>query len=298
MSKEIIGVIPPIITPIDEQERVDEAALRRLINHCIGHGIHGIFICGSNGECMSLTQAQRDRAIKIALEECAGRVPVIAGCMDSSTQRVIENVQRLEEMGGTTAVITPVFYARHATQEETVRHFEEISKNTHADLMIYNIPPFTGQNLTADTIIKISRIDRVIGVKDTSGNFPNFIKLLNYFKGSDFLVHQGATNLAVPSMLMGADGYIPSLAPLFPQAHLKLYEYGRAGDIENAMKWGAIVDEICKLYPMARSQTASTKYAMSTLGFVDKRVCRPTEPITEEEMKRIDAHIEKLRQYM
>lgn len=298
MSKEIIGVIPPIITPIDEQERVDEAALRRLINHCIDHGIHGIFICGSNGECMSLTQAQRDRAIKIALEECAGRVPVIAGCMDSSTQRVIENVQRLEEMGGSTAVITPVFYARHATQEETVRHFEEISKNTHADLMIYNIPPFTGQNLTADTIIKISRIDRVIGVKDTSGNFPNFIKLLNYFKGSDFLVHQGATNLAVPSMLMGADGYIPSLAPLFPQAHLKLYEYGRAGHIENAMKWGAIVDEICKLYPMAKSQTASTKYAMSTLGFVDKRVCRPTEPITEEEMKRIDAHIEKLRQYM
>ena len=256
MSKEIIGVIPPIITPIDENEKVDEAGLRKLINHCIDHGIHGIFVCGSNGECMSLTQAQRDRAIQIALDECAGRVPVLAGCMDSSTQRVIENVQRLEEMGGTTAVVTPVFYARHATQEETVRHFEEISKNTNANLMIYNIPPFTGQNLTADT------------------------------------------NLAVPSMLMGADGYIPSLAPLFPQAHLKLYEYGKAGDIENAMKWGAIVDEICKLYPMAKSQTASTKYAMSTLGFVDKRVCQPTEPITEEEMKRIDAHIEKLRQYM
>ena len=298
MSKEIIGVIPPIITPIDENEKVDEAGLRKLINHCIDHGIHGIFVCGSNGECMSLTQAQRDRAIQIALDECAGRVPVLAGCMDSSTQRVIENVQRLEEMGGTTAVVTPVFYARHATQEETVRHFEEISKNTNANLMIYNIPPFTGQNLTADTIIKISKIDKVIGVKDTSGNFPNFIKLLNYFKGSDFLVHQGATNLAVPSMLMGADGYIPSLAPLFPQAHLKLYEYGKAGDIENAMKWGAIVDEISKLYPMAKSQTASTKYAMSTLGFVDKRVCQPTEPITEEEMKRIDAHIEKLRQYM
>lgn len=298
MSKEIIGVIPPIITPIDENEKVDEAGLRKLINHCIDHGIHGIFICGSNGECMSLTQAQRDRAIQIALDECSGRVPVIAGCMDSSTQRVIENVQRLEEMGGTTAVVTPVFYARHATQGETVRHFEEISKNTNANLMIYNIPPFTGQNLTADTIIKISKIDKVIGVKDTSGNFPNFIKLLNYFKSSDFLVHQGATNLAVPSMLMGADGYIPSLAPLFPQAHLKLYEYGKAGDIENAMKWGAIVDEICKLNPMAKSQTASTKYAMSTLGFVDKRVCQPTEPITEEEMKRIDAHIEKLRQYM
>ena len=298
MSKEIIGVIPPIITPIDEHEKVDEKGLRLLIDHCIEHGIHGIFVCGSNGECMSLTQEQRDRAIKIALDECAGRVPVIAGCMDSSTQRVIENIKRLEDMGGRTAVVTPVFYARHATQEETVRHFEEISKQTSADLMIYNIPPFTGQNLTADTIIKISQIDKVIGVKDTSGNFPAFIKLLNHFRGTDFLVHQGATNLAVPSMLMGADGYIPSLAPLFPKAHLKLYEYGRAGDIENTIKWGAIVDEICKLYPMAKSQTASTKYAMSKLGFVDKRVCQPTEPITADEMKRIDAHIEKRREYM
>jgi len=297
-KKNIIGVIPPIITPIDEQERVDEKALRALIDHCIEHGIHGIFVCGSNGECMALTQEQRERAIRIALDECAGRVPVIAGCMDSSTQRVIENVKRFEDMGGQTAVITPVFYARHATQDETVYHFEAISRNTHADLMIYNIPSFTGLMLTADTIIRLSQIDKVIGVKDTSGNFPLFIKLLHYFKGSDFLVHQGSTNLAVPSMLMGADGFIPSLAPLFPKAHLKLYEYGKAGDIENAMKWGAIVDEICKLYPMAKSQTASTKYALSTLGLCDKRVCRPTEPITADEMRRIDAHIEKLRQYM
>lgn len=121
---------------------------------------------------------------------------------------------------------------------------------------------------------------------------------MNHFKGSDFLVHQGATNLAVPSMLMGADGFIPSLAPLFPQAHLKVYEYGKVGDIKNAMKWGTIVDEICRLYPMAKSQTASTKYAISKLGLTDKRVCQPTEPITAEEMARIDAHIESLRQYM
>ena len=157
------------------------------------------------------------------------QVPVIAGCMDSSTQRVIENVKCFEDMGGAVAVITPVFYARHATQEETVRHFEEISRHTAAKLMIYNIPSFTGQNLTPETIIKISKIDKVIGVKDTSGNFPAFIKLLNHFKGTDFLVHQGATNLAAPSMLMGADGYIPSLAPLFPKAHINCTSTARPG---------------------------------------------------------------------
>ena len=68
MKKNIIGVIPPIITPVDEQERVDEKGLRRLIQHCVEHKIHGIFIAGSNGECMALTQKERDRAIKIAIE--------------------------------------------------------------------------------------------------------------------------------------------------------------------------------------------------------------------------------------
>ena len=138
----------------------------------------------------------------------------------------------------------------------------------------------------------------MVGVKDTSGNFPAFIKLLNYFKGKEFQVLQGSTNLAVPSMIMGADGYVPSLAPLFPKAHIAVYDYGKARDIENAMKWGSIVDEICKIDPMAKSQTASTKYAMSTLGFVDKRVIRPSEPITAEEMARIDAFIDKMREYM
>ena len=298
MKQKLFGVVPPIITPVDEYERVDEKGLRLLIDHCIDHGIHGIFVCGSNGECMALTQAERDRAIRIALDECAGRVPVIAGVMDSSTKRVIENVKRFEDMGGQTAVVTPVFYARHATQDETVRHFEDISAATEADLMIYNIPMFTGQNLTADTVIRISQIDKVTGVKDTSGSLPAFIKLLNHFKGTDFQVLQGSTNLAVPSMLMGADGYVPSLAPLFPKAHIMVYEYGKARDIDNAMKWGAILDEICKIYPMAKSQTASTKYAMSTLGFTDKRVIRPTEPITAEEMARIDAFIDKMREYM
>ena len=298
MKQKLFGVVPPIITPVDEYERVDEKGLRLLIDHCIDHGIHGIFVCGSNGECMALTQAERDRAIRIALDECAGRVPVIAGVMDSSTKRVIENVKRFEDMGGQTAVVTPVFYARHATQDETVRHFEDISAATEADLMIYNIPMFTGQNLTADTVIRISQIDRVTGVKDTSGSLPAFIRLLNHFKGTDFRVLQGSTSLAVPSMLMGADGYVPSLAPLFPKAHIMVYEYGKARDIDNAMKWGAILDEICKIYPMAKSQTASTKYAMSTLGFTDKRVIRPSEPITAEEMARIDAFIDKMRVYM
>ena len=162
MAKKYYGIIPPISTPIDEQENVEEGALRQLVNYTIDTGMHGIFVGGSNGECMGLTQAERDRAIKIVLDENAGRLPVLAGVMDTSTRRVIENCKRLEDMGGTTAVVTPIFYSRYASSSETIRHFEEISKNTNVDILIYNIPSYTYNSLKAETIFELAKIDRVI----------------------------------------------------------------------------------------------------------------------------------------
>ena len=99
-ASDLKGIIPPIVTPTDENEDVDEGGLRKLIDHCIAKGLHGIFIAGTNGESLSLTQEQRDRAIGIALSEAKGRVPVLAGVMDSSTRRVIENIKRVKQMGG------------------------------------------------------------------------------------------------------------------------------------------------------------------------------------------------------
>ncbi|MDR2111989.1 MAG: dihydrodipicolinate synthase family protein [Candidatus Accumulibacter sp.] len=296
MSKKYTGVIPPIVTPVDAGENVDEKGLRKLIGHCVDNGIHGIFVAGSNGECMALTQGERDRAIAIAIDEAGGRVPVMAGVMDSSTRRVIENIKRLEQMGEAAAVVTPVFYSRHATQDETVRHFEEISRQTNVDLFIYNIPPFTGQTLKAETIFRIAQIDKVIGYKDTSGSFPDFQKCLAHFKGTDFVLHQGASNLSAASLLLGADGYIPSMAPLFPEPHVMMYEYGRKGDIANTMACNDILSEISEIWPLSKSQTSSTKYALSRLGFFDKRVILPTEPTRPDEEKRIDEKIAAIRE--
>lgn len=97
---------------------------------------------------------------------------------------------------------------------------------------------------------------------------------------------------------MGADGYIPSLAPLFPKPHVELYEAAKRGDLEKTKKWGEIVDEACKIFGMAKSQTSSTKYALSKLGFLNPRVIWPTEPITREEQQHIDEHIASLKAYM
>lgn len=93
MAKDrYVGVVPPIVTPVDEFERVDEAALRGIVRRCKDVGLHGVFVAGSNGECMALTQAERNRAIRIVLDEAGPDYPVMSGVMDSSTQRVIDNM--------------------------------------------------------------------------------------------------------------------------------------------------------------------------------------------------------------
>ena len=117
MEKKYHGIIPPIVSPVDKDENIDEKGFRELIEYCIDGGLHGLLVAGTNGETMQLTQKERNRAIEIALDQVQGRIPVIAGVMDTSTRRVIENIKELEKMGGTCAAVTPIFYDRHTSQD-------------------------------------------------------------------------------------------------------------------------------------------------------------------------------------
>jgi len=296
MNKKYFGVIPPIITPVDKRENVDEEGFCKLLDHCIEGGLHGIFVAGSNGETMALTQKERDKAIKVAIDHVNGRVPVMAGVMDSSTRRVIDNIKSLEQMGGTCAVITSIFYARHTSQDETIRHFEQIAKETNIDLIIYNIPMFTGLKLNSETVMKIAEIDNVVGYKDSSGSFPEFMRCLTQFKGTDFACLQGSTPYAMPSMLIGADGFVPSIAPLFPELFVKAYEAGANKDIDLAMKYDILLRETSKILGMTKNATSANKFALSQLGFTDKRVIAPQDSIQPEEEQKIIRKIAEINE--
>lgn len=292
----IKGIIPPLITPVTENEDIDEGALRSLVNHCIEKKLHGVFIAGTMGESLSTTQEQRERSIKIALDEAKGRIPVLAGVMDSSTRRVIDNIKRFEQMGGEYAVVSPVFYSAHAGNRETIRHFEEVSRNTEAKLFAYNIPGCTGLNVTPDMVFQIAQIDKVVGIKDSSGNFAQFQKLLNHFKGSDFKIFQGISALAAPSILMGADGLVLCFAPIFPEIHLDLYESSLRKDVDRLRRLAPIIEMIVGINTMSTYNVSATKCAMTALGFCGKRVIRPSEPVTPEEERRILEHVEKINE--
>lgn len=297
MGKKYFGIIPPINTPIDENENVVESQLRKLVDHTVTTGMHGIFVGGSNGECMGLTQAERDRAIKITLDQTAGRIPVLAGVMDTSTRRVIENCKRLEDMGGKAAVVTPIFYSRYANPDETIRHFEQISKNTNVDILIYNIPSYTNNLIKAETIYELAKIDRVVGYKDSSNQMADTIKCLYHFKGTDFCILQGMVQLSAISILLGADGMIPSIATAFPKVCLKVYEAAKARDIDTMMRWNEVMNECMKLCAMSANGTSSTKCALSATGLFDERMTRPLQPVSPMEKEKILAKAKEMMAY-
>lgn len=295
MQKKYHGVIPPIITPVDAKERVDEEGFRALIERCVQGGLHGIFVAGTNGECMQLTQAERDRAIRIALDQVHGRIPVVCGAMDCSTKRVIENVRRIEDMGGTCVAITSIFYARHTSQDESVRHFERISRETSADIILYNMPSMTGLTFTPATVLKIAQMDHVMGYKDSSPSYGGFLQVLAQHRNTEFACLQGMTAQAVSALLMGADGFVPALAPLFPEMFVDAYEAGISGDTDRAWRYNELIRESSKILGMSKNMTAAAKYAISTLGLTDKRVIWPQDGTTAEEEEKIRAQIDAVR---
>lgn len=292
--EKIIGIIPPLITPIDDNEDVDEEGFRKLINHCAEKGLHGIFVSGSNGETMALTQEQRNRAIKIALDEVNRKFPVFCGVMDTSTRRVVENIKKLEQIGGEIAVITPVFYSRNTCQQEIVRHFEEIARKTDISIMIYNIPQFTQVNIKPEKVIELSGIDRVIGLKESGGNILQLQKCLQYFKDRKFKIFQGTTDIAGISVLMGADGMVPVLAPLFPEIFLEMYNGARERNVQKTLLLQEIICKTSNILSMSLNATSAAKYAISLIGFSSKRVTVPCEPITEEQEEKIKKLVESI----
>jgi 4-hydroxy-tetrahydrodipicolinate synthase len=291
---KVKGIIPPIVTPLNEREEVDEGSFRKLLNHCYDVGIHGIFVAGTNGECMALTQEQRNRAIKIALDEVGSKMPVMAGVMDSSTKRVIENVKMLEQMGGEIAVVTPAFYWKSPSDAEIIRHFEEVARNTNISVFAYNIPPFTGSNISNKAIFEIAKIDNVIGYKDSAANMIQFQQCIYHFKDTDFKLFMGNVDLVAMSLLMGAVGFVPTLAPIFHELYVKLYNAAISGDMEKTLTINKVFVKSCKLGTMAKSSIAANKYAISLLGLCDERVAAPMEQVTAQERAAISAFVEEI----
>ena len=237
---------------------------------------------------MSLTQTERDRAIRIAADQCNGKAKVFAGVMDTSAKRVIENIKRIEDCGCDAAVITPVFYDRHTSQGEIIRLFEDVAKETSIDLVAYNIPTFVVEKIEPATVSALADIDKVKAYKDSAANFNDTVKVCNALADRpDFSILNGTPVQYMPSALLGCDGCVPGMASMYPKVFVEAYKASLTGDVELMRKFNKLICLAGSVYASAKNGTAAVKYAVSTMGFIHERILRPQDGCSEEEKAKV-----------
>jgi 4-hydroxy-tetrahydrodipicolinate synthase len=228
---ELHGVLPPMVTPLDAEERLDAAGLERQIERLLAAGVHGIYLLGSTGEGPALRDSVKRQVVEHASRTVNGRVPMVVGCMASSTSRAIDNIRMAEAAGADAVAVTPPHYYPVSGPAEMLEHYRRCAATTGLPLVIYNIPSTTKIMLSPDTILAIRAIPGVAGIKDSSGDLSHLLKILNT-RGDDaaFRVLVGALPITGQALLMGADGLVPGVGNLDPSLMVALYERGRSGD--------------------------------------------------------------------
>lgn len=289
-SVEIKGIIPPIVTPMNADESVNIAELRNQVERQIAGGVHGIFPFGTNGEGYILSMKEKEEILEAVIDQVKGRIPVYAGTGCISTQDTVYMSKRAEELGADVlSIITPSFAV--ASQKELYDHYVEVAKHVNIPIVLYNIPPRTGNKLLPETVAKLAKdVDVIMGAKDSSGDRDNLKAYIDLTKelDKDFSVLAGNDGNIFFCLQNGGKGGIAGRANLWPETVASIYNYFVAGDLEKAE---AAQAEITKIQPVFKFGNPNTiiKKAVNLLGYPVGDCRRPFNYLCDEGVEALKA---------
>jgi len=227
------GAIVALITPF-KNDKVDETALRDLIDFQIANGTHGIVPVGTTGESPTLSYKEHERIIDITVEQTAKRVPVIAGTGSNNTGEAISLTSHAKAAGADAVLMISPYYNR-PTQEGIYRHFEKVAKAVDIPIILYNIPGRTASNIEPATIERLSRIDNIVGVKEASGSMKQVTDIISMC-GDDFTVVSGEDYLTFPLLCVGGKGVISVVSNVAPREMADLCNFFFEGKFQEAQR--------------------------------------------------------------
>lgn len=278
----ISGIIPPLITPLTDDRRIDEPGLRRVVQHVLNAGVHGVFVMGSSGEFPFFDRDGRRRVIEIAADEVAGRVPVFAGVSDSGTELAARNAGDAESAGADALVLTVPYYFRSSGDEDIRTHYSHVAGATGLPLVMYNIPQTVKTMIGVDIIAQLAEEGVVCAIKDSSTDFIHFQSVLQRMSGMpSFRIFQGSEFQAAASVLMGAHGCVLGIANIVPGLCVQLYESAARGDAAQARELQRRVTDVSQVFRVGVPAPAAMKTAASMLGICGPTVNVPLPAVSE-----------------
>lgn len=289
------GVVPPVVTPLTENYEVDYASLTRVVENLVDGGVHGLFVLGSSGEVVFHDDATRRKIIEHTIKVANGRVPVLAGTIDPTTDRVIAHSKAAAELGVDAVVVTAPFYAR-TSQGEVIDHFRYVRDAIDVPVIAYDIPVCVNIKLDRKTTVTLAREGTVAGLKDSSGDDGNFRFCLQDLADlPDFFLMTGSEIVVDNALQMGAHGVVPGLANVDPHGYVRLWNHAQAGDWVAAR---AEQERLCRLFEMVwvalprvspgSAGVGSFKTAMQQLGIIETNImARPQRRLDAGETAKI-----------
>lgn len=233
----LTGIFTPNLVPFHDGGGINEGELRRMINWLIEKGVSGLYPNGSTGEFIRLSFEERKQVIRIVVEEVRGRVPVLAGAAESNFSMTLEACRAYADLGCAAVSVTGPYYYK-VSQESIEYFFRELAKHSPIDIVLYNIPQFANE-ISLPVLTRLAMdCPRIVGVKDSSRDFPRFLNTLQSVKPQrpDFACLIGCEEILLPALTMGADGGTIASSGVVPEAIMRLYREHLAGNFAEARR--------------------------------------------------------------
>jgi 4-hydroxy-tetrahydrodipicolinate synthase len=273
----ITGSIVALVTPMHDDSSVDYAALRKLIDWHIDQGTDCIGVVGTTGESPTVSVEEHCEIIRVSVEQAKGRVPIMAGCGANSTQEAVELAQFAKKVGADCQLQVVPYYNK-PTQEGQYLHFKKIAESVDLPMVLYNVPGRTVADLLHDTVIRLSKVPGIVGIKEATGNIERAQWLIKDLPKT-FSVYSGDDPTAVALMLCGGKGNVSVSANIAPKLMHELCVAAMAGDVQRAMQIQF------KLLPIHKNLFVEAnpiplKWAMSRMGLCKGAMRLPMTPLT------------------
>ncbi len=293
------GIIPPIATPLLDEERLDHAGLERLVEHILAGGVHGLFVLGSTGEGPSLGYRLRRELVERVSEQVAGRVPILVGITDTSFSEAVQMAEWAADCETAAVVLAPPCYFT-PSQIELRCYVERLADAISLPLFLYNMPSLTKVAFEVDIVRHLLDHPRIVGLKDSSAQMIYFHKVFQAVQSirPEFTLLMGPEELLAEGVLLGAHGGICGGANLLPRLYVQLYDAASRGDLPRVRALHARVIELSNLVYTLGSANSSylrgVKTALNLLGICSGYLAEPFQPLEGSDRQQLQQRLLQL----
>jgi 4-hydroxy-tetrahydrodipicolinate synthase len=281
-GEQFAGLTVAIVTPF-KNGKVDEAALKRMVDWQISQGTDGLCPVGTTGECPTLSTEEHERVIAIVCQHAAGRIKVMAGTGSNSTSEAIELTKFAKSVGADGAMMVAPYYNK-PTGEGFYQHYRAVAEAVDIPIILYNIPGRTAKNMEPDVVARIAEIPNVVAIKEATGSMDQASQTLAL---TNLTVLSGDDSLTLPLLAMGGSGIVSVVGNIVPGDMLQLLKAFKEGNLAEAQRWHFKLFSLCRDMLGIATNPIPVKIAMKMLGRDTGDLRLPLTPLSSAEEERL-----------